>query len=185
VSKRATNRPAGKFDDVNAKIIELVEGGETVVGACEQVGVNPHTARNWVSEGRRNPEGRYGGWVKALDAARAHTRLDREEENGYEPGPVEVGVRKLIAGRNLDDHGQIAAAQARSLARQVDNLAASRTGSAALGLAAVSRRLDDVIMALRVQPKDAVSEIVEERRARLAAAGIPTAHSSNGRADAA
>jgi hypothetical protein len=162
-----------KFENVNAKIIELVTGGETLIGACETAGVNPHTARNWISEGRRSPQGRYGGWVKALDAARASVRLDREEEDGYEPGPVEREVRKLIAGRNLDDHGRIAAAQARSLARQVDNLAASRSGSAALGLAAVSRRLDDIIVSLRVQPKDAVTEIVEARRARLASLGIP------------
>jgi hypothetical protein len=98
--------------------------------------------------GRRGPScaGRpVPRFVKALDAARAQTRLDRqEEEEGYEPRRVEREVGKLIAGRNLDDHGRIAAAQARSLARQVDNLAASRSGSAALGLAAVSRRLDGV-----------------------------------------
>jgi hypothetical protein len=51
----------------------------------------------------------------------------------------------------------------------VDNLAASRTGSAALGLAAVSRGLDDVIVALRIQPKDRVTEIQDAYRARHAA----------------
>jgi hypothetical protein len=87
----------------------------------------------------------------------------------------------LIAGRNLDAHGRIAAAQGRALARQVDSLAASRSGSAALGLAAVSRRLDDIIVSLHVQPADAVTEIVEARRARLTTLGI-----GNGRvADAA
>jgi hypothetical protein len=170
---RASGRP--KFDSVNAKIIELVAAGETVVGACEQVGVNPHTCRNWITTGRRSPEGRYGGFVKALDATRASVRLDREEEDGYEPGPVEREVRALIAGRDLDAHGRIAAAQGRALARQVDSLVASRSGSAALGLAAVSRRLDDVIVALHIQPRDAVSEIVEARRARLARRGIPVA----------
>jgi hypothetical protein len=81
----------------------------------------------------------------------------------------------LIAGRDLDAHGRIAAAQGRALARQVDNLAASRSGSAALGLAAVSRRLDDIIVSLHVRPADAVTEIVEARRARLASLGIPVA----------
>jgi hypothetical protein len=58
-----------KFENVNAKLIELVGNGETLIGACEQAGVNPHTAPKWVSEGHRNPEGRYGRFVKALDAS--------------------------------------------------------------------------------------------------------------------
>jgi hypothetical protein len=109
--------------------------------------------------------------VKALDAACASVRLDREEEDGDEAGPVEREVRALIAGRNLDAHGRIAAAQGRALARQIDSLAASRSGSAALGLAAASRRLDDVIVSLQIQPKDVVTKIVEAHRARLAALG--------------
>jgi hypothetical protein len=107
--RRAKRR--SNFENGHAKFVELVAAGETLVGACEQVGVNPHTARNWISEGRRTPEGRYGGFVKALDAARASVRLDREEEDGYEPGPVEREVRALIAGRNLDAHGRIAGAR--------------------------------------------------------------------------
>jgi hypothetical protein len=181
MSKRATNRCAGKFDSVNAKLIELVAGGETLLDACERAGVNPHTARNWLQEGRRTPEGRYGRFAEGLDAARTKARLDHEEEDGYQPGPVEREVRALVNGRDLDQHGRIAAAQGRALARQVDNLAASRSGSAALGLAAVSRRLDDIIVSLHVQPADELTRILEGRRARLAALGIGT----NGAARAA
>jgi hypothetical protein len=89
--------------------------------------------RKWISEGRRSPDGRYGGFVQALDAARTQARLACEEDDGYEPGPVEREVIVLIAGRELDQNGRIAAAQGRALARQVDSLAASRTGSSALG----------------------------------------------------
>jgi hypothetical protein len=148
--------------------------GQTLADASENVGLSPKTAYNWSSEGRRDPEGRCGGFSRSLDAARTQARLDREEElEDYEPGPVEREVIMLISGRQLDQHGRIAAAQARSLARQVDTLAASRTGSAALGLAAVSRRLDDVIVALKLQPEDALTQIGRERAARLAALGIP------------
>jgi hypothetical protein len=149
--------------------------GQTLADASENVGLSPKTAYNWSSEGRRDPEGRCGGFSRSLDAARTQARLDREEElEDYDPGPVEREVCALIAGRNLDHHGRIAAATGRALARQVDTLSASRTGSAALGLAAVSRRLDDVIVALKVQPEDAITQIGRERAARLAALGIPT-----------
>jgi transposase-like protein len=78
--KPATNRRTRKFDSVNAKIIELVGNGETLIGACEQVGVNPHTCRNWVSSGRRDPGGPYAELVRGLDAARTDAQLNREEE---------------------------------------------------------------------------------------------------------
>jgi hypothetical protein len=88
-----------RFDSTNAKIIEFVTGGETLTGACERVGLSVHTAGNWISNGHRNPEGPYGRFAEALDAARASARLHREEEDGYELGPVEREVRSLIAGR--------------------------------------------------------------------------------------
>jgi hypothetical protein len=161
-----------KFSDsAAAKIVQLVGEGQTLADASENAGLSPKTAYNWASEGRRDPEGRCGGFVRSLDAARTQARLADEEDDGYEPGPVEREVIILIAGRELDQHGRIAAATARALARQVDTLAASRTGSAALGLAAVTRRLDDVIVSLRVQPRDALSKLLDERRARLAALG--------------
>src|SRR5262249_11563071 len=120
----------------------------------------------WLAEGHRNPGGRYGGFAKALDAARTETRLVSEEDRGYEPGPTEREVIILCSGRDLDQYGRIAAAQGRALARQIDVLTNARTAAAALGLAAASRRLDDVLVGLQIQPKDAVTEIGEAYLAR-------------------
>jgi hypothetical protein len=111
-----------RFEGVHARLVELVAAGETLTEACERVEVPYTTVRKWIADGHRNPEGRYGRFTEALDAARASVQLDRQEEGGYDPGPVEREVRKLIAGHNLDDHGRIAAAQARVLARQVGTL---------------------------------------------------------------
>jgi hypothetical protein len=164
--KRATDRR--KFENVNAKLLAHVGEGETLIDACSRVGVNPHTARNWVTEGHRDPEGRYGEFARGLDAARTRARLASEEDDGYEPGAVEREVIALIIGRKLDAHGRVAAVQARACARQIDVLSAARSGSAALGLVAASRRLDDVIVALQIQPKDALTEIQESYKARRA-----------------
>jgi hypothetical protein len=106
-------------------------------------------------------------------------RLDLE---GHEPGPVEREVGALVAGRALDAHGRIAAATGLALARKIDTLSESRSATAAMNMAAASRRLEDVTAALRLQPKDRVTEIGEARRARLESLGIPIA-SRNGVVD--
>jgi hypothetical protein len=167
---------SSNFDSVNGKIIELVNDGETLADACERVGLPYATARGWISEGRRNPEGHRGGFVRAIDAARngsSSNGLHHDDEEGHEPGPVERGVCALIAGRALDANGHIAAVQGRALARQIDLLSAKGTGSAALGMAAASRRLDDVIASLKLQPEDEVTGIGRayiERHAKMQAA---------------
>jgi hypothetical protein len=163
------------FENLNARIIELVTDGETLADACDGVGLPYATARGWVKEGRKRPEGRFGGFAQALDDARSNgsrtesrdgARFQPDEE--YEPGAVEREVGSLVAGRALDGQARIAAVQARALARQVDNLAASRSGSAALGLAAISRRLDDVLVSLRLQPEDELTRIGNDYKARRA-----------------
>ncbi len=57
----------------------------------------------------------------------------------------------------------------RALARTVDGLTASRGGAAGLALASVSRRLEECVSLLQIQPKDALTELQERRRRRLAA----------------
>jgi hypothetical protein len=155
------------FDNAD-RILSSVAEGSTLTEACQRAGVNLHTCRKWISAGRSDSESKYASFATALDAARTQRRLYHEEEEGdYELGPVEQQVVILIRGRQLDDQAKIAATQARALARQVDTLAASRSGSAALGLAAVSRRLDELVASLRIQPADALTEMQERRIARL------------------
>lgn len=159
------------FENLNARIIELVADGETLADACDGVGLPYATARGWIKEGRKRPEGRFGGFAQALDDARSNGRTSPTPGNSdedYEPGPVAREVGSLIAGRALDGQGRIAAVQARALARQVDNLATSKSGSAALGMSAVSRRLDDVLVSLRLQPEDELTRIGNDYKARRA-----------------
>lgn len=159
------------FDDnVCARIVQLVGEGLTVTDTCESVGISPKTGHNWASEGRRNPAGRYGKFAQDLDAARSGARLDLE---GHEPGPIEREVGALIAGRALDTHGRIAAATGLALARKIDVLAESGNATAAMNMAAASRRLDDVLASLRLQPEDEVTRIGQRyvaRHARMQAA---------------
>jgi hypothetical protein len=159
------------FTDSNTdRIISLVTEGLPLTEACDRVGVNPHTCRKWVSAGNRDPQGKYGPFATALQAAREQRRLDREEEDlNYEPGPVEAEVRKLIGGRELDGQAAIAAVQARALARAVDGLSRQTGGSAGMALASVSRRLDDVVAGLRLQPKNKLTALQERYAARRAA----------------
>src|SRR5262249_12583310 len=103
--------------------------------------------------------------------ARAQSQLNREDLD-YELGRAEREVVKLISGRELDPEGSIAAVQARILARSLDKLSESRSGSAGLALAAVSRRLEECVCMLRLQPTNELTELQERRAARLEAAGV-------------
>jgi hypothetical protein len=80
----------------------------------------------------------------------------------------------LVAGRKLQGEAAIAGVQARALARTVDALSRTRGGSAGLALASVSRRLEECVAFLRLQPKDGLTELQERRAARLAA--LPEPH---------
>jgi hypothetical protein len=175
-------RPS-KFENTHAKIVELVADGETMVGACERIGLPCKTVEKWLTEGRAEPAGKYAKFAQALDAARRPSRDD--DDLAEWRGPVEREVAALIVSRELDDEARVIAAQARVLARTVDTLSMSSGSSAGLALAAVSRRLDDCVSRLRAAPKDEVTRIVEARRARLAAHGIPVASSNGAVGDAA
>ena len=121
-----------------------------------------------MAAGRRDPTSRYGRFVAALDSART---TGNNQEGDFERGPVECEVIHLIAGRDLDGEKRIAAVQACALARAVDTLTSSKGASAGLALASVSRRLEECISTLRIQPKDALTELRERRAARLASLG--------------
>src|SRR5262249_1521326 len=153
---QAREAVVSRFESMNAKLVELVAGGSPLTDACERVGVPYATVRKWIGTGRREPDSKYARFAQALDAARTQTRLAHEELDGYEPGPVERECIILISGRQLDPHGRVVAASVRAVARQIDVLAAARSGTAALGITSASRRLDELIAELRVQPKDAL-----------------------------
>jgi hypothetical protein len=158
------------FTDNADKLVTFVEEGLPMTEGCRRIGIPYSTARKWVGAGRTDPNGPYGSFVARLDAAREQTRLNREEEDlDYEPGPVEAEVQNLIGGRQLDGQAAIAAVQARALARAVDALSRQSGGSAGLALASVSKRLDDVVAGLRLQPKNRLTELQERYAARRAA----------------
>jgi hypothetical protein len=156
-----------QFSDTADRLVAFVNEGLTLTDACSRVGVAYDTARNWVSAGRRDQAGRYGAFAAALDAARAS---EPQRDDDREAGPVEREVDSFLRDRDLRDEARIAAAQARALARTVDGLASARGGSSGTALATVSRRLDECLASLDIQPTDALTELRERRAARLASA---------------
>jgi len=152
-----------QFADTADRLVASVTDGLTLTEACSRAGVAYDTARNWVSAGRREPSGKYGAFAAALDAAR-----DSEGQH-QEPGPIESEVHALLSDRRLAAEERLAAVQARAFARAMDVLASTRGGSSGMAMVAVSRRLDECIDGLRLQPKDALTEIRERRSARIAA----------------
>jgi hypothetical protein len=167
---RLGERPANasRFEDVADAVFDAVSEGFTLTEAASTVGISVNTVRNWIQAGRQRPDGPYGAWVAALDAVRAAGAVDDDDEGDDERvGPVEGRVEALINGRELDPEGEVHAAQARALARTVDALSQTRTGSAGMALASVSRRLEECIAHLELRPKDAVTELQERHRQRL------------------
>jgi len=151
--------PMNQFDNNADRLVAIVGEGLTLTDACKQISLPYNTARKWVSAGRADPGSKYGDFVRDLDAARTLAESDGDED--HEPGPVESEVQHLIAGRKLDGEGRIFAVQARMLARSVDTLAQTKGGSAGLALASVSRRLEECIAAIRLQPGDWLTELQE------------------------
>jgi hypothetical protein len=73
-----------RVESVAPEIVGAVRAGATFPAACAQAGVSAATARTWAQKGRKDPEGRYGGFARDLDAAReaaapARTDMDRPE----------------------------------------------------------------------------------------------------------
>jgi hypothetical protein len=154
-----------QFSDHSEQLVAMVSEGLPLTEACSRAGMPYDTARNWVTAGRRDPSGQYGAFVVALDRARMSANQEDDDL-----GPVEREVERLIRGRELEGEVAIAAAQARALARKVDSLAASPGGSAGLALASVSRRLEDCVAVLRLEPRDFVTRLQEQVAAKRAAA---------------
>jgi transposase len=73
-----------RFDDLAGQLIGAVRAGQTLDAAAAQAGISIATVRTWARRGRKDPEGRFGEFARALDAAREASRgdpsaLDRSE----------------------------------------------------------------------------------------------------------
>jgi hypothetical protein len=60
-----------RFEQVAPKLARAVKAGASFDEACQKHGVNVHTAQTWLRNGRRDPEGRYGTFAAAVDAAKS------------------------------------------------------------------------------------------------------------------
>ena len=60
--------------------------------------MSPHTAQSWAKRGRKEPEGRYGGFARDLEAARGRTPPPREDMTWAE---FEACLAKAIRGGSV------------------------------------------------------------------------------------
>jgi hypothetical protein len=70
------------FESVRDGLAESVRAGCSIDEAARQHGVNVHTVRSWLARGRKDAEGRYGGFAAAVDAVRGLRRLPARSELG-------------------------------------------------------------------------------------------------------
>jgi hypothetical protein len=153
-----------RFAEDSGRLVELVGTGLSMTEACDRMGLSYGTARKWVDQGRRRPASAHGQFVAALDAARSPATDEGE------PGAVERQVEALLRGRDLTGEAALNAAQARTLARAVDELGRTRGAAAKMALATASRRLGELIPALGVPREDSVDRLRKRRDLRRAAA---------------
>jgi hypothetical protein len=59
------------LDAVHQKIVAAIYTGSTIDEAATLAGVNTHTARRWLSTGRRDPDGKHGEFAQTVDNTRA------------------------------------------------------------------------------------------------------------------
>jgi hypothetical protein len=159
------------LDQHGDRLLALVSEGVPLVQACVSLGVNDKTAAKWVERGRREPDGRYGPWVKRLDAIRSangNANLPIDTGGDRPAGPVETTLEALLAERepHLGPEQRLSAQEARCLARVVDELSKAKGGAAALGLVSASKRLDELIAALELPKEDAIDRLQAAYAAR-------------------
>ena len=125
------------FAKDSERLLELIGMGLSMAEACKKAEIPYGTAKKWVDAGRKAPDGVYGAWLARLTAAKAGVAADDDadgrDRDSVSPGPVELRVEALLQGRELNRQAGLAAAQARTLARKVDQL--GETPGAAAGQA--------------------------------------------------
>lgn len=63
-----------RFDETREQLIGAVRDGASIADASVSAGVSCATVRRWLTAGRREPEGRYGGFAVSVDAIRGERR---------------------------------------------------------------------------------------------------------------
>jgi hypothetical protein len=152
------------------RVLAFIGEGLSIADACERARVPYGTVRKWITNGHRNPGGKYGRFTDRMASARIVEKPKQHPDDEPEPGPVESEVAKLLAGRDLRGEMPLVAAEARTLARSADRLSETRGGAAATALAVTSRRLEELIARLAVPAEDNIDRLREQRRARRATA---------------
>ena len=142
-----------RFDEHSERILGFVREGLTLTESCERVGASYATCRKWISAGRKVPDGPYGPFVAALDAARSPAA-----DNGV--GPVQRQLEELLRGHDdLTGENALRATLARSLAKAIDELSTTRSGQAKMALVSASRRLEETVASIQLPREDLVDEL--------------------------
>lgn len=79
--------------DTESALSAAVSAGATFAEACSRAGVNVHTGRTWLRNGRKDPQGRYGALARAVDGQR-HRR--RSAERAITPGALSLSEAELL-----------------------------------------------------------------------------------------
>jgi hypothetical protein len=155
-----------RFTESAEDVLAAVGAGATMREACTRLDIPYATARTWVANGRRDPEGPYGAFVRRLDAAKAPPADDPHRDEDSSPGAVETRVNALVSGCELNRQVALAAEQAKVLARAIDELGSTPGGAAKTALASCSRRLEELIPLLEAPREDLVDRLRAERSQR-------------------
>jgi hypothetical protein len=117
------------FDKHANALVALCSEGLTTLDACAQRGLRYKTCEAWLSKGRREPDGRYGAFTKAVDEARA-----KPVDDNKQPGEVYQATRLTLLGLKLGQEHELGKAQALALAETIDELRHTKGGAAATGM---------------------------------------------------
>ena len=151
------------FDKHATAVIALITEGFSLRDACDQRGLRYKTAQTWLDKGRREPDGRYGSFAKAVDEARAKPVQDNT------PGPVYAATRSTLMGLDLSPEHELGKAQALTLAQMIDELRHTKGGAAATGASKLSERLEAVMAKLPLpHAPTGLDYLRAKRKARLA-----------------
>jgi hypothetical protein len=152
------------FDKHAKALVGLVSEGLSLRDACDQRGLRYKTAQSWLGQGRREPDGRYGAFTRAVEEARAKPVQDNKP-----PGEVYQATRLTLLGLQLGPEHELGKAQALALAEMIDELRHTKGGAAATGAAKLSERLEQVMAKLPLpRTPTGLDYLVAKRRARLA-----------------
>jgi hypothetical protein len=84
-----------RFEETATELVELVGAGATFQEACRSLAVAVNTGRSWLRKGRSDPDGRYGAFATAIDAARAE-QVVATDDGPLTPGEWEVSVARAV-----------------------------------------------------------------------------------------